>query len=283
MRQIIIDFTSENMLPNGNILGKQGEHNATELVIKPPAEMLNYENLKHISVVFGIGTMRITSEPIEASEEINLILSRAYTSVNVVSVQIEGYDENDNLLVKSERIKDLIFEISIGGAEKDIDNSTPNLRNLILNTAARHTHENNDVLDLIGQEGGNLTFNGKEITASASGSGDFRVTAAQVAAELITTSNVTVVSCKPSEAINNEDYTNFFWSSIANTYFIFVPTENGELSCFSSEAYDFTEKSNVHVGEMHIWHVDISSELSYYKKQGKEIRDILINGLESLS
>ncbi len=192
MRTITIDFTAENNLPNGSILGKQGEHNATELIIKPPAEMLNYENLKHISVVFSVGTMRITSEPIEASEEIRLILSRAYTSVNVVSVQIEGYDENDNLLVKSEKFEDLIFETSIGGAEKDIDNSTPSLQNLNLNTAARHTHENNDVLDLIGQEGGNLTFNGQSI-----GGGSGRATGT-FTTEIIHTENLSytmIIGC----------------------------------------------------------------------------------------
>lgn len=283
MRKFTIDFTSENRLPDGSVLGKQGEHNATELIIKPPAEMLSYENLKHISVVFSVGTMRITSAPIEASEEIRLFLSRAYTSVNIVSVQLEGYDGNDNLLVKSERIEDLIFETSICGTEKDVDSSAPLSQEINLNTLARHTHENKDVLALIGQEGGNLTFDGKEITASSSGSVNPKVMAAQVAAELLTTSNVTVVSCKPSEAINNEDYTNFFWSLIAHTYIIFVPIEDGELQCFSTETYDFSETIDIFAGQMLIWYCDMSGELNRYLKQGKEIRDVLINGLESLS
>lgn len=146
-----------------------------------------------------------------------------------------------------------------------------------------HSHENKDVLDLIGQKDGNLIFDGKEITASLSGSGNFRVTAAQVATELLTASNVTVVSCKPSEAINNENYTNFFWSLIAHTYIIFVPIEGGELQCFSSETYDFSETIDVFAGQLVIWYCDTSGELNRYLKQGKEIRNILINGLESLS
>lgn len=281
MRTIIIDFTAENILPNGNTIGKQGEHNATELIIKPPAEMLNYENLKYISVVFSVGTMRITSEPIEASEEIRLILSRAYTSVNIVSVQLEGYDGNDNLLVKSERIEDLIFETSIGGTEKDVDNSAPLSQAINLNTLARHTHENKDVLALIGQEGGNLTFDGKEITAS--GTGNTRVMASQVAAELLTTSDVKVTSGKPSEAKNDEIYANFFIDLLANTYLIFVSTEDGKLQCFTMETFDYTETIDVHEGEMLIWYCDMGGELTRYSKQGKAIRDVLINGLESLS
>ncbi len=146
-----------------------------------------------------------------------------------------------------------------------------------------HSHENKDVLDLIGQEGGNLTFDGKEITASSSGSGDFRVTAAQVAAELFAASNVTVVSCKPSEAINNEYYTNYFMDLIANTYIIFAPTEDGKLRIFSTETYELSETIDVLAGQLVIWYCDMGSWPTCYIKQGREIREILINGLESLS
>ena len=45
MRKVNINFTAEKMLPDGDCLGIKGDLNATELIITPPEELAENENV----------------------------------------------------------------------------------------------------------------------------------------------------------------------------------------------------------------------------------------------
>lgn len=127
MRQFHIDFTgTENTLPDGNILGNQGEHNATELIITPPQEMTDNENITSYRIAFELCNCRaVHSEIIEKSETLSLPLFSQITSSDTVAVQLEGYDNNGELVIKSEKITKLKFNPSVYGVEIP-PNGSPN-------------------------------------------------------------------------------------------------------------------------------------------------------------
>lgn len=119
MRSITIDFTKSPVEISSTILGRKGENNATQLVITPPAEMSSEDSgVVCYSVAFQIGANRKKHSAVYAkAETITVPLERAVTQVNVLSLQLEGYDGEENLIMKSERIDNLLFDASIDGDE----------------------------------------------------------------------------------------------------------------------------------------------------------------------
>jgi len=169
MRSIQINFNSENRLPDRQCLGNKGEHNATELVITPPGEMLNNDKVECFAIVFQVGAHKLFRSDIhEKSETIRYKVPREVTVVNTIAVQLEGYDSKEELIVKSDVVENLYFNNSICGEETDGEDSESFLGEIVANTLARHTHENADVLEGLADDNGTLTYNGKPIGGSGS-------------------------------------------------------------------------------------------------------------------
>ena len=177
IRKFNIDFTAENILPDGSVPGFQGEHNATTLSIIPPDEMTNCEDIVAYKVAFELNNCRHTrSELLEKTSPVTVLLSSQITSSKEISVQLEGYGADGNLFVKSPKVEKLIFEDSVGGECVDFDGQSGTAADITANTLARHTHENAEVLNNLAEnENGNLTYKGEEIKGGG-GSGERKIT-----------------------------------------------------------------------------------------------------------
>lgn len=164
MREFIIDFTADVPIVPGTVIGRQGENNATALKIKIPDEILNNEAVELISLAAQIGAGYVArSELIAKAETVTVKLDSRMTAVNSLSIQLEGYDSTKSLLVKSAKIDNLIFEKSVTGETPELEGNAGVVADIAANTAARHTHENAETLNKLGDSNGSLTYDGKAI------------------------------------------------------------------------------------------------------------------------
>ena len=119
-----VDFTSENILPDGSNFGYVGEHNAATLVITPPAEMTENAEILYYCLACEVGREYIKtvvrSEMYEKAAEIRIPLWGQATIGESAKLQLEAYDGNDNLLVKSELI-DYVLSPSANGVQAATD------------------------------------------------------------------------------------------------------------------------------------------------------------------
>ena len=167
MRSIQINFNSENQCPDGYCLGNKGEHNATELVIKPPEEMLNSDKIECLVIAFRVGAHKVfRSDVHEKAETIKYKLPREVTCANKVDIQLEGYDSAEELIVKSDMVENFYFNNSICGEETDGEVSKSLSGEIAANSVARHTHQNAEVLNALADNNGSLTYNGNPIGGS---------------------------------------------------------------------------------------------------------------------
>ena len=158
MRTFRIDFSNEsNPLTDGDVLGNQGEHNATIIVITPPAEMTENENITSYRIAFELTNCRsVHSASIAKSDEVSLPLFAQITSSETVAIQLEGYDGNGDLVVKSPKISKLKFNPSVCGVELPLSGSSNSLAAEVnLNTNFRNNFAET--------ESGNLTYKGQPI------------------------------------------------------------------------------------------------------------------------
>ncbi len=283
MRKFTIDFTAENTLPDGSILGKQGEHNATELVIVPPSEMTDCEDVTSYRIAFGLTNCRcVHSETLEKSAEVSMLLFSQITSSESVEIQLEGYGADGNLVMKSTTVNKLKFLPSVCGKETGADGNSQSMSNEVnKNTAARHTHENKDVLDGLSADGENLLFNGQSIGGGAEI--DMELLPAQIVARLLRKNNVTIVFGTPEEIGSDDIYQNFFYSMSMNSFLVCVPSQDGKIVYMSTDTYEFTEEISVLKGNLIIFWVDNNMALSLTTKGGEFIREVLVNGIESVT
>ncbi len=164
MRTLRIDFSAENMLPDGEYVGRMGEHNATRLIVTPPAEMAECDAITNYVAAFVTEGKIIRSNIYSKSEQIEIPLCAQLTQDHSLGIQLEGYDNNGGLVVKSAVIGELKLLPSAGGDETEFDGENSGLASQItLNTLARHQHSNADVLGAIGESNGNLTYNGNSV------------------------------------------------------------------------------------------------------------------------
>lgn len=164
MRSFSIEFNAENKLPDGKCLGRKGEQNATELNITLPAEMLNNAEIEGIVIVFQVGAHRVfRSDVHEKAETVNYKLPREVTCANKVDIQLEGYGSSEELIIKSEIVEGLYLDPSVCGEDTSDEISKSLAGEIAANAAARHTHENADVLNALADENGKLTYNGQAI------------------------------------------------------------------------------------------------------------------------
>lgn len=125
MKTITIDFTKTPAEISDKILGHQGEHKHTKLIITPPAEMTENPDIISYSVAFEVGAHKVAhSEICDKADTITVLIERKVSKTNVISLQLEGYDGKEDLLVLSERITGLIFEPSAMGEEYDGGNES---------------------------------------------------------------------------------------------------------------------------------------------------------------
>lgn len=166
MRTLRIDFTAENMLPDGDFIGRMGEHNATDLVITPPAEMAECGEIINFVAAFVTEGKIIRSDFYPKAEQITVSLCSQLTQDHTLGVQLEGYDGTGGLVVKSPIVSELRLLPSAGGDETDFDGENGGIVSQInLNTLARHEHSNKSVLDGISEKSGILTYNGVPVSA----------------------------------------------------------------------------------------------------------------------
>lgn len=167
MRELTIDFNLENPLSDGCEAGYIGENNATKLIIKPSSELLGSGCSFLVAVFLSKGEI-FRSEHFEPAETLEIPLGSHLTQEHYLSVQLEGYSEENMLLCKSPMISKIQFLPSISGNEGEIDADDYLLKmHIELNRENRHNHGNYDVLNLLGQIGNMLTYNGKPVYGSS--------------------------------------------------------------------------------------------------------------------
>lgn len=167
MRTLRIDFTAENMLPDGDLAGRMGEHNATDLIITPPAEMTQCEEIVNYVAAFVTEGKIIRTDFYPKAETITVSLCSQLTQDHSLSLQLEAYDGTGGLVVKSPIVSELRLLPSAGGDETDFDGESGGMVSQInLNTLARHSHSNMGVLEKFGENSGKLTYNGIAVNAS---------------------------------------------------------------------------------------------------------------------
>lgn len=167
LRTVTIDFTAESPISKKEI-GLIGEHNATTLNIIPPIDMSTNANISTYIIAFqtGNGTV-LHSKPFTQGEEITVDLWQQLTLSATLGVQLEGNDNDGNLIAKSRFVRGLVFMPSPCGKEGEVDTGNDSLVSEIAeNTKARHTHDNKSVLDklAVGADG-KLVFDGSAVSS----------------------------------------------------------------------------------------------------------------------
>ena len=162
MRTVTIDYTDlPETLP---LLGYVGEHNATELEITPPSEMSNNTDITGYRVAFGVEGKIYRSQTL-AVIPLTCLMWQDVTQGNVVTIQLEGYDNNGDLVVKSPMLYGKLLS-SVDGVDEDADFTDPVLAEIAANTLARHTHSNKTTLDNFGEDNGAVTYNGDALATA---------------------------------------------------------------------------------------------------------------------
>lgn len=167
LRTVTIDFTAESPISKKEI-GLIGEHNATTLNIIPPIDMSTNANISTYTIAFQTGSGAVLhSKTFTQGEEISVDLWQQLTLSATLGVQLEGNDNDGNLIAKSRFVRGLVFMPSPCGKEGDVDTGNDSVVSEIAeNTKARHTHDNKSVLDklAVGADG-KLVFDGSAVSS----------------------------------------------------------------------------------------------------------------------
>lgn len=167
MRELTVDFSLENPISGGADAGYIGEHNATTLVVKPGAEILATGCASYAVVFLTRGEVYRT-EMFEPSEEFRISLGAHLTRDYNLSLQIEGYSEENDMIFKSPMVTKIQFLPSINGNKTEFDDSEYKLYTQVFNnTKMRHQHANSDVIDELSEENGKLKYKGEPIRTGA--------------------------------------------------------------------------------------------------------------------
>ena len=176
MRKLKIDFTAQNPLPDGCEIGRMGEHNATTLVITPTSEMNDCAEIAAYVAAFVSEGKIIRSEPFPKAESISIPLCRQLTGDHTLGIQLEGYDTEEKLVIKSPLITELRLLPSANGDESEFDcGQSGFVSQVAANSAARHSHENAAILNKLGESDGTLTFNGESVMNTKTKTQEFDV------------------------------------------------------------------------------------------------------------
>ena len=146
MRTVELDFTQNKK--NIGEIGYVGEHNETELLITPPAELSEDSAVASYRVAFGVNGEIFHSAGIPAAETFTCLMWGDTTQSTSVTIQLEATDSDGELIAKSQMVVGCLAP-SVSGEETDNQFTQPILNEIAANTAARHTHSNKAVLDAI--------------------------------------------------------------------------------------------------------------------------------------
>ena len=167
MRELTVDFSLENPLSGGAEAGYIGEHNATTLVVKPGEEILATGCASYAVVFLTRGEVYRT-EMFEPADEFRISLGAHLTRDYYLSLQIEGYSEENDMIFKSPMVTKIQFMPSINGNKTEFDDSEYKLYTQVFNnTKMRHQHSNSDVIDELSEENGKLKYKGEPIRTGA--------------------------------------------------------------------------------------------------------------------
>ena len=159
MRQCRLNFAEHRYDCEAGIVG---EHNATELIITPPAIMPD-EAVYRLCFEPG-GVSEIISKRLDGT--LAYPLPAAVTATAFCCMTLIGYIGNEQ--VYKSRMVQLHFCRAADG-DTDIDPQQPGIvAEVNRNTAARHTHENKAVLDKFSESDGKPIYDGKALGGGAS-------------------------------------------------------------------------------------------------------------------
>ena len=180
MRQCRLNFAEHRYDCEAGIVG---EHNATELIITPPAIMPD-EAVYRLCFEPG-GVSEIISKRLDGT--LTYPLPAAVTATAFCCMTLIGYIGNEQ--VYKSRMVQLHFCRAADG-DADIDPQQPGIvAEVNHNTAARHSHENKAVLDKFAETDGKPTYDGQ---ALGGGAGDFIIKMTVTSDDDV---NHTVTSC----------------------------------------------------------------------------------------
>ena len=155
MENFRIDFTLSDPFPDGKKLGECGEKNAVQLIITPPENLASREEIRLYVVAFSTEKGPVRYGPVKKSETVTVPVGNALTVGSALSVQLEGYDENGEFVIKSPVLSGIMISGSIADCNPDI----PEEETVI----PGHTHKNLALLDSFAEKNGELECNGKII------------------------------------------------------------------------------------------------------------------------
>lgn len=158
---IRLDFSSDNVFPDGNNLGHVGEHNATALTVTPPPEMAANENIAFYCLAFEVGNdfikKIVRSALIPKADTFDVKLWKQATISENFKIQLEAYDGENSLLIKTD-YAEAVLSPSINGVQANTDTRGQSLAG----TVAAHEAK---LADFSTDENGNLLYKGKAVSS----------------------------------------------------------------------------------------------------------------------
>ncbi len=160
MRTYRINFNLEEPFPDGKNIGNIGEKNASQLIITPPAEMAENEEITSYIAAFATVRGAVRLGPFEKAEQITIPVIRSLTVGYSLAFQLEAFDSAGKMVVKSPLLSGMTFGAAVTNCEL-YSPEDETLTGLI----GSHTHENMQVLNALSEENGTLVYNGSAIGA----------------------------------------------------------------------------------------------------------------------
>lgn len=171
MRQIYIDLTTEKIRPP-SFIGYIGEHNATELLITIPQELVDTADYQ--VVVFESGPILIRSRNIDEDKTkscyrignvIHYMLGKELTKQATLGLQIEAYAINEfgdaAFVGKTAFLSKLSFKLSPQGSQTVSAELFQDIQKAVDKS---HGHFNAATISKLGTKDGKLTYDGEYIS-----------------------------------------------------------------------------------------------------------------------
>ena len=156
MKDIRIDFTQSEPCLDSKQLGEYGEKGVERFAITPPAEMSENPEIRFYVVAFSTARGPVRLNPFEKTEVIYVPVEEACIGGVPLALQLEGHNDSGTLVIKTPVIEGFSFAKSVPEGSIRFLGGVQN---------RGHVHSNIEVLHKLGEENGNLVFNGKEIGA----------------------------------------------------------------------------------------------------------------------
>lgn len=153
MKDIRIDFTQSEPCLDSKQLGEYGEAGVERFVITPPKDMSENENITNYIVAFATARGPVRLESVPKADVIYVPVEKAAFCGAPFSLQLEGHDNTDDLVMKTPLVRGLMFAQSV--PEGNI--LSPD------GTFTGHYHLNYDVLNSLSEVENKLAYNGKVI------------------------------------------------------------------------------------------------------------------------